>query len=260
MTGTYPEDGRMTAADVDALGTWVEAGIGVFFEGGDHWGFATVAGLFDSYDGVTSAADGDDSFTAMDGLDTLLGVDWSDLIGVPYNQDQAGNDWSDQLTIGPEGGGPNVGAIWQQAGGGYVTGALSQNQDINGDPIGTVLVQSWEFGGFGGDQTDLAARMLATFGGGGPALPEYNGGDCNADGGFNIADAIFLLAALFSGGPAGECLDACDANGDGGINIADAIFALAALFSGGPAPLPDSCGPDPDDTDPLDCASFPPCP
>ncbi|MGB1810689.1 MAG: hypothetical protein ACPHQT_10460, partial [Planctomycetota bacterium] len=85
-------------------------------------------------------------------------------------------------------------------------------------------------------------------------------GDCNADGGFNIADSIFLLAALFSGGPAGTCLDSCDANDDGGINIADAIYALAALFSGGPAPTPTSCGIDPTDTDPLDCASFPPCP
>ncbi|MEE2883172.1 MAG: hypothetical protein VYD70_05545, partial [Planctomycetota bacterium] len=86
---------------------------------------------------------------------------------------------------------------------------------------------------------------------------------CNADGGFNIADAIFLLAALFSGGPVGPCSDSCDANDDGSVNIADAIFSLAALFSGGPTPsdpAPTDCGVDVDDSDTLECASFPPCP
>ncbi|OUU23371.1 MAG: hypothetical protein CBC13_05830, partial [Planctomycetia bacterium TMED53] len=267
MSGTFPDDGRMTTADLDAMGAWVEAGVNVYFEGGDNWGFNPPGGSFDNYDGVLSATDGDDTFTSMDGLDTLLvdgggnPVNWSDLVGVAYNQDAAGNDWTDQLTVGPEAGGPNVGAIWAQAGGAYFTGAYSQNEDLGGSPIGNVLVQSWEFGGYGGDQTDLAARMLAAFGGGGgPSLPEFVRGDCNADGGFNIADAIFLLASLFSGGPAGTCSDACDANDDGGVNIADAIFSLAALFSGGPAPTPTSCGVDPTDTDVLDCVSFPPCP
>ena len=87
----------------------------------------------------------------------------------------------------------------------------------------------------------------------------FRSGDSNGDAGFNIADAVFLLAALFSGGPPSSCADASDANDDGGVNIADAIFKLAALFSGG-APLPDpgsvTCGVDPTDTDPLDCASY----
>lgn len=265
MTGTFGSDGRLTSADSDALGSWIEAGIGVYLEGGDHWGFAVAAGNFDNYDGVIGAADGDDTFLAMNGLDTLIGTDWSDLIGVPYTQDQAGNDWTDQLTVGPEFGGPDVGAIWQEVAGTYTTGALSLNQDLGGSPIGVALVQSWEFGGFGGDQTDLAARMVAALGGGGggPVGPNFGRGDCNADGGFNIADAIFVLAALFSGGPSGTCLDACDSNDDGGVNIADAIFSLAALFSGGPppsAPAPGTCGLDATDTDALDCVSFPPCP
>jgi hypothetical protein len=92
----------------------------------------------------------------------------------------------------------------------------------------------------------------------------FTRGDCNADGGFNIADQIFILAALFSGGPSGICDDACDENDDGGINIADGIFGLTTLFNGGPpppAPSPaDGCGVDATDTDALDCASFPPCP
>ena len=261
-SGTFPEDGPMTTADSDALALWVEAGIGVFFEGGDMWGFAPTVGNFENYDGVLSALDGDDSFFAVTGLDTLLGVDFSGIQNAPYTQDAPGNDWTDQLTVGPEAGGPNVGAIWQEGNGAYITGAYSQNQDLGGSPIGNVLVQSWEFGGYGGDQVLLAADIIAALGGGGggPTLPEFVRGDCNADGGFNIADSIFLLAALFSGGPAGSCLDSCDANDDGGINIADAIYALAALFSGGPAPTPTSCGVDPTDTDPLDCASFPPCP
>ena len=261
-SGTYPENGPLTTADSDALALWVEAGIGVYFEGGDMWGFNPTVGAFEGYDGVISALDGDDTFLSVSGLDTLLGVDFSGIQNVPYNQDAAGNDWTDQLTVGPEAGGPNVGAIWQEGNGAYITGAYSQNQDLAGSPIGNVLVQSWEFGGYGGDQVLLAADIIAALGGGGggPTLPEFVRGDCNADGGFNIADSIFLLAALFSGGPAGTCLDSCDANDDGGINIADAIYALAALFSGGPAPTPTSCGIDPTDTDPLDCASFPPCP
>ncbi|MEE2856816.1 MAG: hypothetical protein VX949_05410, partial [Planctomycetota bacterium] len=125
------------------------------------------------------------------------------------------------------------------------------------------ISQSWEFGGFGGDQADLAARYIAALGGGGsPSGPEFQRGDCNADGSFNIADAIYTLASLFSGGPAGPCADSCDSNDDGGLNIADAIYTLAALFSGGPPPAPPSpgnCGEDGTDTDPLDCVTYNAC-
>ena len=91
---------------------------------------------------------------------------------------------------------------------------------------------------------------------------DFMRGDCNADGAFNIADAIYTLASLFSGGPAGPCADSCDANDDGGLNIADAIYTLAALFSGGPAPAPPSpgnCGEDGTDTDALDCVTYNDC-
>lgn len=85
----------------------------------------------------------------------------------------------------------------------------------------------------------------------------FRRGDCNTDGGFNIADCVFLLAGLFSGGEASSCTAACDCNDDGSINIADAVFGLANLFSGGPVPPepgPIDCGPDPTD-DPLDCTT-----
>ena len=121
--------------------------------------------------------------------------------------------------------------------------------------------QSWELGGFGGSQEDLIDSYVAAMGsgGGGPAGPQFRRGDSNGDGGFNIADAVYLLAALFSGGPASACSDASDANDDGGVNIADAIFKLATLFSGGaPLPAPGSvdCGLDPTEPDGLDCANY----
>ena len=84
----------------------------------------------------------------------------------------------------------------------------------------------------------------------------FERGDCNSDGGFNIADAIALLGELFpSGGPSNPitCFDACDGNDDGAINIADAIALLGILFSGSILPEPVNCGPDPTAGDLLDC-------
>ena len=92
-------------------------------------------------------------------------------------------------------------------------------------------------------------------------------GDANRDGTVDIADAIAILGNLFpgAGGPnILTCADAADTNDDGGLNIADAITTLTNLFPGPggppgfPAPNP-NCGTDPTD-DPLDCASYPPCP
>ena len=132
----------------------------------------------------------------------------------------------------------------------------------NTDAGGKVICQSWEFGGFSGNQEELIELYvvaMASGGGGGPVGTEFRRGDSNGDGGFNIADAVFLLAALFSGGPPSDCADASDANDDGGVNIADAIFKLATLFSGGaPLPAPGSidCGIDPTDSDALDCVNY----
>ena len=95
-----------------------------------------------------------------------------------------------------------------------------------------------------------------------PLGAEFQRGDCNTDGSFNIADAIFTLASLFGGGPAGSCTDACDSNDDGSVNIADPIYSLAALFSGGQMPdppSPGSCGYDATDSDTLDCEKYNAC-
>ncbi|MFN0060422.1 MAG: hypothetical protein ACKVX7_18350 [Planctomycetota bacterium] len=87
-------------------------------------------------------------------------------------------------------------------------------------------------------------------------------GDCNDDGGNDIADATFFLSVLFSGVPMPDCVDACDSDDSGSLNIADVIFSLTNLFEGGsPPPLPfPSCGTDPTSADPNDCASFDSCP
>lgn len=88
----------------------------------------------------------------------------------------------------------------------------------------------------------------------------FNRGDSNADGGFNLADAVSLLSYLFVDEEAPTCLDAADANDDGKLNLADAVEMLGHLFSDVEelAPPFGACGDDLTD-DPLTCASFPPC-
>ncbi len=85
-------------------------------------------------------------------------------------------------------------------------------------------------------------------------------GDCNRDGSFNIADAIFGFGVLFSGEGPPSCEDACDGNDDGTFDIADMIYLLNNLFRQGDPPPPPypGCGLDPT-VDDLDCESFPQC-
>jgi len=93
--------------------------------------------------------------------------------------------------------------------------------------------------------------------------PVFRRGDCNQDGGFDIADAVTVLDTLFAGGDPFECADACDGNDDGSVDIADPILLLGVLFQGSsPVPAPGSgpgCGSDPT-ADALDCAVEPICP
>lgn len=89
---------------------------------------------------------------------------------------------------------------------------------------------------------------------------EFQRGDCNVDGMFNIGDSVCGLSFLFSGGTA-DCLDAVDANDDGVVNIADPVYMLTALFGGGPQPPAPftMCGLDPT-PDATDCVSYTACP
>lgn len=94
-------------------------------------------------------------------------------------------------------------------------------------------------------------------------------GDSNADGRFDIADAIRVLFWLFRDGSL-SCRDAADANDDGEVDVSDVVRILVYQFGDAPPlpppsrplPLPggvsEGCGPDPT-PDSLDCASYPPC-
>jgi hypothetical protein len=85
----------------------------------------------------------------------------------------------------------------------------------------------------------------------------FTRGDCNGDGGFNVADAVYLLGYLFVSPTVLPCEDACDINDDGGLDISDPVNFLAHLFTGGAPPavpnLISGCGADPTPGDSLGC-------
>lgn len=130
-----------------------------------------------------------------------------------------------------------------------------------GTAVGTAILV-WEDDRDGA--TDIYAKAIGVDATLGPALPvgpDFDRGDCNADGAFNVADAVTILDVLFVTPGALTCDDACDTNDDGNFDISDAIATLSSLFvTGTPLPVPHGgCGTDPTD-DALDCASFAPCP
>lgn len=278
MTGTFPADYRISTGEGDALAALAASGVGVYFEGGDHWGFQHTVSLLDERDGVeadvgANVDDGDDTFTQMDGADAT-GLELGGHSNIFYNQDQVGNDFTDRLSVT----GTTIGAedvdiasaepIWrnsddtQSGEAPYITGVVAYHDDG-----GRMISVSWEFGGYGCSLDTLAGVYLAalTSGPPGPVVDMFRRGDCNNDSSFNIADAVVLLGVLFPGPsmpPALNCHDACDANNDGGLNIADAVAMLAALFGSPSVPLPppfNVCGPD-SGADSLACLSYLSCP
>ncbi|MFN0057586.1 MAG: hypothetical protein ACKVX7_03945 [Planctomycetota bacterium] len=261
--GTYPDNHPLTQAEGQFLADMVGAGNPVYVESGDLWGFDDAT-AFDQFDGVDGgvAEDGDNSFIAM------IGSDFDDAefagLNATYMQDQAGNDYTDQISETLlDAAGPNAGVVWNQSVGGvagYGTGVYYATDA----GFGRVLCQSWEFGGYNGNKNVLAGAYIAALGGGGIAVPLFRRGDANGDGLFNIADAVFTLSALFvPGSMASACADAADSNSDNTVNIADAVFTLSGLFVPGAsppgAPHP-GCGVDPDSDPALGCASYPTCP
>ncbi len=89
-----------------------------------------------------------------------------------------------------------------------------------------------------------------------PAEPLFRRGDCNGDGGVQLADAVFGLGALFQGNDQPTCLDACDLDDGGSFNIGDMIAILGYLFQGNADPAPPgplTCGRDPADDDLARC-------
>ena len=265
MTGTFLTDYRLNSTEGDLLGSLGAAGKNIYFEGGDHFGFFHVASAFDSRDGVDDATydtgDGNDDFTAMDGLASSI-LDLSDMSDVVYNQDNPlDSDDNDHLTPATgDGAGPDAFGAWRFAAS-LAAGDAITTVVYDTNSGGKTIVSSWEFGGYTDDQIDLAMRYRAalTFG----IEMGFKRGDSNADGDFNIADAVFLLTHLFNMGPEPACLDAADANDDGNKNIADAVFILGSLFQQGfplpPLPGPFACGEDPT-ADTLDCLDYGNCP
>ncbi len=251
--GTFPDNHQLSVAEGQLLADINVAGTPVYVESGDYYGFDPAV-AFNDYDGGNGLSDGDDTLIGVLGLDSGVGLDATGLDAI-YNQDQAANDWTDQLEpVTTDLGGPDAGALWADdtAGGGSgYTVAIYYNSTF-----APVLTQSFEFGGFGGDQVGLAALYLQAFN---PLPPEpiFDRGDCNGDSGIDIGDAVFELDVLFGGGgTTAPCDDACDTNDDGGIDIADAVNTLTQLFGGGagfPAPT-GTCGVDPT-PDALGCAT-----
>lgn len=95
---------------------------------------------------------------------------------------------------------------------------------------------------------------------GAPPLESFARGDADADGEWNLTDAVYLFETLFRGGKLPDCFDAADADDSGELDITDGIYILNWLYLGGlqpPPPYPD-CGADPT-ADPLGCDSYPPC-
>ncbi len=247
MLGTFPQNHTLTAAEGQLLFDWINAGIPVYVEGGDVWGFDDPT-AFALVDGVAAdATDGDDTFQGMIGLD-YGDARFAGLVSGYGNDAGSGNDWIDQLSASTSDDlGPNAGEVWIDDGSGgsvdaYATGIFYETSD----PAGPVLCQSWEFGGYGGDATDLAARYRVALGL--AATPTFRRGDTNSDGAVDVADAVFLLDALFTLGMFPTCPDAADVNDDGAIDVSDAVYELSYLFSGAaapPAPGVDNCGVDP---------------
>ncbi len=266
--GTYPTDFNLTSEEASLIADLAAAGVAIYFESADHWSFNHPISSFDDRDGVAEpyAQDENDSLTSLDGVDSGLGIDMTASQNVSYNQDAGGNDYNNYLIPATaELAGGNAGLVWQYD---DAIGNPDPNLGVTtaylpatGAPV---ICSSFELGGLGtaSDRDATVAAYLAFFGGGPP--PPGGGfqrADCNSDGAFNIADAVFLLANLFSGGPESTCVDGCDSNDDGSINIADAVYALATLFSGGPnppAPFGD-CDEDPT-SDALDCQEYNNCP
>ncbi|MFN0060248.1 MAG: hypothetical protein ACKVX7_17455 [Planctomycetota bacterium] len=259
MLGTFPSNHQLSIAEGQILKDRIQAGVAVYVEGGDTWGFDAPS-PFDDVDGIdeSSSQDGDDSLLSLIGSD-YAGALFGGMLDF-YNEDQFGFEFTDQLALSSfDMAGPNSGVTWQNNPLGYNVGVFYDTDA----PNGKVMCQSWEFGGWGGDQDDLLDRILAALNYGGPGPGgEFRRADTNSDLVFNIADAVFLLSALFvPGSPAAACQDSADVNDDGVVNIADAVFALSALFVPGspspPAPFP-ACGSD-GTADTLTCVT-PNCP
>lgn len=254
LCGTFPANYVLTQADGGLLSVLNQSGVALFIEGVDVWGFDPQTALQD-VDGVENTSFGnvldginDDSLVQLTGVDSGVGLNLSAFLET-YNQASGGAEMTDRLVpcnVNADLGGSAAGVIWT----GFDPVLMQPyNVGIYYDSVfAPVISQSWEFGGFGGNQNDLMVQYLSALGGGN-ADPDFRRGDANADGSVNLLDAIVLLNYLFvPGSNVPPCLDSADATDDGSVNLLDAVRVLNYLFvAGSPAPTapgPTMCGPD----------------
>ena len=158
LCGTFPQNYTLTQLDGNTLVAWHNAGVNLYIEGGDIWGIDPQTNL-QTVDGVENFAngntfDGDDTLDLLTGLDSGVGFDLSGLSDL-YNQASPNSDDNDQIrpcNVFPDVGGDQAGAIWQ--GPGYIVGVYYASS------LGDVISQSWEFGGWNGDQGFLGCGVL----------------------------------------------------------------------------------------------------
>ncbi|MEM7260424.1 MAG: proprotein convertase P-domain-containing protein [Planctomycetota bacterium] len=261
--GTFPDHYVMTEEEGAYLRDLLLAGVPIYVESADLWGFLPPT-PFSDVDGVANegVVDGDDSLFGLVG-GWHADLDLSDLAS-PYTQDQAGNDFTDRLIAASNDLlGPNAGVVWSDDLTGGSLGYDVTVYYVTDTTAGNVVCSAWEFGGYNGDPIDLASRYVKALAGFEAPGDLFRRGDANIDGSFDIGDAVATLGFLFTAAlPVPPCSDAMDSNDDGTIDVADAIFSLSALFFASspqpPAPGPYVCGHDPTD-DGLDCAETPFC-
>lgn len=253
--GTFPNDYRLSQAEGDLLASLAANGSSIYLEGADHWGVSHIDSQLDLRDGVEpdlfdNIVDGDDSFTAANGVDSGLPAgDFSGFVQLAYSQDLVlGDDRTDRLVLTGTDVTGNIPPDTQVTAGvcwvnfddsmtgepAYATGILAIHSDG-----GRMISSSFELGGLGNDPSAVVQAYLDFFEGVVP-LPMFRRGDVNADNGINIADAVYLLGNLFPVGPPNPltCRDAADGNNDGSINLADVVAILGSLFGMPPVALP----------------------
>ena len=166
-------------------------------------------------------------------------------------------------------------AFRRGSGGDYVT--LKYDRDGNGVALAAYGGPSGERNGFdepkamvvdAGGSVYVTGRSTGLSGGLEYATVKYvpapvvdfRRGDSNADGGVDLADAMFTLGWLFTGGPRPDCLKSADTDDTGDVQITDPIFLLGHLFLGGAPPQPPvgGCGRE-TSLDFLSCERFAAC-
>lgn len=253
MLGTAPFNRELRASEAAVI---VEhllnyPGSALYIEGGDlNVLTSSSLGALTSTAVVDTGAP-DDPIFGLQGEDSGLGLDVSPFAGAYVGESTN----SDHLQ--PIGGA--AGAIFRNVGPTGQTTAVFSDGMISGFGDYRTIVSSTELAAFQGDRQELVEAYLAAFAGGTPVVT-FERGDCNSDGGVNLADVIRILAHLFSDEPI-VCDDACDVSDDGAVDLSDGIGILSFVFSGGAAPAAPFglCGMDPTG-DALDCAAFPACP